>query len=338
MTDLALPVLLAVPLVLSFVLTALLRRYALARRMIDIPTSRSSHTQPTPRGGGAAIVAGFFVALWLADETSSLSWALAGGGGLVALIGFIDDHQHVAVRWRLLIHFAAAGVVAWLAPPFSAPAFLPAFPGLASLLLVAGVFFLVWMVNLYNFMDGIDGLASIEALCVLGCGAALLGLDHGADALPPLLLAAAVAGFLFWNWPRARIFMGDACSGFLGMAIGVFALFPPAGRGVFWIWMILAGVFICDASLTLARRAINGERIHEAHRQHAYQHAARRWGHFPVTLAVAVIDLCWLFPLAALAWFGKVPPVAALLVAYAPLVVLAYRFRAGQREVSSTSI
>jgi Fuc2NAc and GlcNAc transferase len=347
MTTLVLSGLLLFPFVCAFVLTAWLRRYALARRMIDIPNARSSHTVPTPRGGGAAIVIAFFAALMLlmsmersigeaAPPDPALLWALLGGGGLVAVVGFIDDHGHVAARWRLLAHFAAACLVAGLAR--NPLAGLLPFPELFALPVITAVFFLVWMVNLYNFMDGIDGLASIEALCVFGGGAALLGFDHGVEALPPLLLAAAVGGFLCWNWPRARIFMGDACSGFLGLALGVFALFTPAGNHGFWSWMILAGVFICDASFTLVRRAFNGEKVHQAHRSHAYQRAAQRWGHFPVTLAAAAINIGWLFPLAALAWTDTISPVLALFIAYAPLVALAGWLRAGQREMSPTPI
>ncbi|MDR2032788.1 MAG: glycosyltransferase family 4 protein [Azoarcus sp.] len=324
----------------SLGLTALLRRYALRRHLLDIPNARSSHTAPTPRGGGAAIVASLFAALAVAGYMdmlpAALVWTLMGAGGLVALAGLIDDHGHLAVRWRLLAHFIAAAACLHALPKH--PGLFGAAPppsGSALAFLVCGeALYLVWMLNLYNFMDGIDGLAGTEAICA-GLGGALLFLSGGAPdlAAAPFLLAAAAAGFLYWNWPPARIFMGDAGSGFLGFAFGVLslhaALHAPA---LFWGWMILLAVFICDASLTLARRAFAGARIHEAHRSHAYQHAARRWGHRSVTLAVAAINIFWLLPLALAAVPGHVPPTIALAAAYAPLLALAWTLDAGKDE------
>jgi Fuc2NAc and GlcNAc transferase len=186
-------------------------------------------------------------------------------------------------------------------------------------------------------MDGIDGLASLEALFVCGAGAVLFAMNgYAGDAIAPVFLAAAIAGFLFWNWPRARIFMGDACSGFLGLAIGSFAVFSPMWSKPFWAWVVLAAVFICDASFTLARRALGGERVYEAHRDHAYQHAAQRWGHLRVTLAVSAINVCWLWPLAAAIWTDRLPPLIAAPLAYAPLLALALWQRAGVRGVRET--
>ncbi|GHT80823.1 glycosyltransferase WbpL [Betaproteobacteria bacterium] len=327
---------------LAFILTAAMRAYAHSHQLIDVPGARSSHTAPTPRGGGLAIVVSFFfalIALLVHGDAPvpgpwNLSLALICGGGLVAGIGLIDDHGHVAAHWRLLVHLiAAVGVVASLESPqvFSLP---------TALGMVVEVVFLVWMVNLYNFMDGIDGLASLEAIFVCGAGALLFAIsDNSAAAAAPLLLTAAVIGFLFWNWPRARIFMGDACSGFLGFAIGSFALFsppwspllPPPPWQPLWAWVILAAVFIGDASFTLLRRALAGERIYEAHRDHAYQHAARRWGHVRVTLAVCAINLCWLWPLAMATGSGMLAPLIAVPLAYAPLLALAAWQRAGKR-------
>jgi Fuc2NAc and GlcNAc transferase len=327
----------------AFVLTAAMRAYAHSHQLIDVPGARSSHTVPTPRGGGLAIVVSFFVALivLIVNENAPVLWpwnmasALLIGGGLVALIGLIDDHGHVAARWRLLVHFiAAAGVAASLESPhfFALP---------AALTLMVEVLFLVWMVNLYNFMDGIDGLASLEAIFVCGAGALLFAMspEPSTATAVPILLTAAVIGFLFWNWPQARIFMGDACSGFLGFAIGTFALFSPQVIPIsdhhsgqpFWGWVVLAAVFIGDASFTLIRRALAGERIYEAHRDHAYQHAAKRWGHVRVTLAVSAINLCWLWPLAMGIVLGLLSPLIAVALAYAPLLALAVWQRAGKR-------
>ncbi|MDR0634755.1 MAG: glycosyltransferase family 4 protein [Azoarcus sp.] len=324
----------------SLALTALLRRYALRRRLLDVPNARSSHAAPTPRGGGLAIVASFVAALTVAGAAGllpiSLVGALALAGGIVAAVGFIDDHGHLAARWRLLAHFAAAAAALSILPEIPVPFGLSVPPAGAFLALLAlgEVFYLVWTLNLYNFMDGIDGIAAVEAICVC-LGGALVFLLGGAPLLAaaPLLLAAATAGFLRWNWPPARIFMGDAGSGFLGFTLGVLSLQAALlASAFFWSWTILLAVFISDASLTLARRARAGEKLHEAHSSHAYQHAARRWGHLRVTLATAAIDLFWLLPLALAVVLGWLHPAIATTTAYAPLLLLAWRLDAGTRK------
>jgi Fuc2NAc and GlcNAc transferase len=322
----------------SLLLTGLLRRYALARGLMDVPNIRSSHGVPTPRGGGVAIVAGFLAALLVLAAAGVLPWAavaaMAGGGGLVAVVGFVDDHGHLAAPWRLLAHFAAAGwVLAWLggAPPVALFGLAAADLGLVAIGLAA--LYLVWLLNLYNFMDGIDGIAAVEAICVCIGGAALYVLAGRPElVLTPLALASAVAGFLFWNFPPARIFMGDAGSGFLGMMLGALSLQAAwTAPELLWSWLILLGVFVVDATVTLARRLSRGERIYEAHRSHAYQHAARRAGrHLPVTLATAGINVLWLFPIALWVGTGAIDGGLGVLLGYAPLILLALRLRAGR--------
>lgn len=326
-------------LILSLLLTAGLRRYALARSVIDIPNARSSHTVPTPRGGGVAIVLTFLLVvvglMLLGVGQLSVLVALAGGGGLIAVIGFMDDHGHIAARWRLLGHFlAAAWMLGWMGglPP------LPLFGWSLDLGWLGGLLaavYLVWLLNLYNFMDGIDGIASVEAITACLSAAWLYWLA-GFDtvAVLPLLLAAAVAGFLFWNFPPAKIFMGDAGSGFIGIVLGGLSLqaawtSPP----MFWCWLILLGVFIVDATYTLVRRLLRGDKVYEAHRSHAYQFASRHYGkHLPVTLTVAAINLCWLLPIAFCVVHFGLDGALGVILAYVPLVVLAMRFRAGELE------
>lgn len=323
----------------SLLLTGALRRYALARSLMDIPNARSSHSVPTPRGGGVAIVLSFLAALPLLAIVDVLAWplmwALLGAGVWIAVVGFLDDHGHVAARWRLLAHFIGAGwALGWLGglPPLVIFGFDLELGWLGYVL---AALYLVWLLNLYNFMDGIDGIASVEAICVCLGGALLyLLLGEGAAALPPLLLAVAVAGFLFWNFPPARIFMGDAGSGFLGIALGVLSLQAAwVAPQLLWSWLILLGVFIVDATWTLFRRLLRGDRVYEAHRSHAYQYASRQFGkHLPVTLAVAALNLFWLLPIALWVGLGGVDGALGLLVAYLPLVWLAVRFKAGERE------
>jgi len=293
-------------LLVSCWLTGALRRYALRTQLLDLPNARSSHSRPTPRGGGLAIVVSFNLALLV-------SWWLGA----------------VAPEF-----VAAAGIVAlwWLGGFPALP--LPGLElGFGWLGIPLGVLCIVWLLNLYNFMDGIDGIAGVEAVTV-AAGAALLLWVRGDAAMAGVLvlLAAAVLGFLAWNWPPARIFMGDVGSAYLGFVLGVMALATSAeGPLNLWVWLILLAVFITDATVTLLRRLLRGERWYEAHRTHAYQHAARRFGsHRKVTLAVGALNVLWLLPLAGVAcalpgygWWLAV-------VAYLPLLLLAVKFGAGQ--------
>ncbi|MDH1281222.1 glycosyltransferase family 4 protein [Pseudomonas chengduensis] len=323
----------------SLLLTGALRRYALARSLMDVPNARSSHSVPTPRGGGVAIVLSFLAALPLLAVVGVLPWpvlwALMGAGAWVAVVGFLDDHGHIAARWRLLAHFiGAAWALGWLGGLPSLAVF--GFDlELGWLGYVLAAFYLVWLLNLYNFMDGIDGIASVEAISVCLGGALLYALLGEPAAIgAPLLLAVAVAGFLFWNFPPARIFMGDAGSGFLGIALGVLSLQAAwIAPQLLWSWLILLGVFTVDATWTLFRRLLRGDKVYEAHRSHAYQYASRRFGnHLPVTLAVLGINLLWLLPIALWVGLGGLDGLLGLLVAYLPLVVLAVKFKAGERE------
>lgn len=324
---------------LSFVLTAALRRYALAHSIIDVPIARSSHSVPTPRGGGVAIVVSFLIALpllgWAEEVSFDTLMAAGGAGALVAVIGFMDDHGHIAARWRLLGHFCASvWALYWLGGLPEVTLFgMTVDAGWSGGVLAA--FYLVWMLNLYNFMDGIDGIASVEAICVcLGMGLLCALSGHTGLVLLPLVLAVAVAGFLCWNFPPARIFMGDAGSGFLGIILGVFSLQAAwASSQLLWAWLILLGVFIVDATFTLTRRLLRGDKVYEAHRSHAYQFASRRYGrHLPVTLAVAGLNLFWLLPVAACVVLLGVDGAVGVVVAYVPLVALALKFHAGELE------
>lgn len=321
----------------SLGLCAAARWYAVRGGVMDHPTTRSSHEQPTPRGGGLGFVVAYLAALPALHEarllTFELMTALIWAGIAVSAIGFADDHRHVPARYRLLVHVLAASWLAyWLGVPSASEVFGPEVSWPAWLSTVLVVLCVLWIVNLYNFMDGIDGLASVEAVTA-GLGAALLAyLAHPAETLwiLPLFLAAAVAGFLPLNLPPARIFMGDVGSGFLGVSLAALAVDSLSrAPSLFWSWMILLAVFVVDATITLIRRLTRRERIYDAHRSHAYQHAARRFGHRAVTVAVGAVNLLWLLPIAWLVSSSRLHATAGLLVAYVPLLAAAIHFRAG---------
>lgn len=329
-------------LVLSLLLTAGLRWYARAFSIIDIPNARSSHTVPTPRGGGVAIVLTFLGSLpLLALEAAEAAVplvemvAIGGAGALIAVIGFMDDRRHIAARWRLLGHFAAAAwMLYWLdgLPPLQMFGYDLDLDWFGCLLAVV---YCVWMLNLYNFMDGIDGIATVEAVTACLCMVLLSVLADAPRLIPlPLLLAAATLGFMYWNFPAAKIFMGDAGSGFLGIVLAGLSLQAAwASPQLFWCWLILLGVFVVDATVTLMRRLLRGERVYEAHRSHAYQFATRHYGkHLPVTLAVAALNLFWLLPVALCVVVLGLDGVWGVAIAYLPLVFLAVRWRAGELE------
>lgn len=336
MTDLLLPMLSAF--IVALVMTGLVRRYALARRLVDVPNARSSHQLSTPRGGGLAIVVGFACILVVQAvggraDTQLLIAVLPAVLG-VAAVGFMDDHQHVAARVRIAVHVVA---IAWALYWIGGPLAIPWPSGVLSIgwpVKLLAMLAMVWFLNLFNFMDGIDGIAASEAIFI-ACSGAWLATTSGqigvASAL--LILAAAVLGFLAWNWPPAKIFMGDVGSGFLGAALGILGYAAAfADNLTLWSWVILVAVFVADATTTLIRRFVRRDRWYEAHRSHAYQRAARRWGHLRVTVAVVLINLLWLLPMALLALAAPSSGVFIALLAYMPLLGLAAWLGAGTAE------
>jgi Fuc2NAc and GlcNAc transferase len=324
----------------AFVLVLLGTRYyieyARANGVLDVPNERSSHSAPTPRGGGltiaAATVVGLIV-LWGSETVGTRALiGVLGGGVVVGGIGFLDDRRSVGAGWRLLSQFfAAAWLIWWLgdgALPATHPTLGYGVPGDLLALL-----FVVWFINLTNFMDGIDGLAGAETASVsLGvCVLAVFAATPRSSLAQVVVLGSASVGFLMWNWPPAKVFMGDVGSSFLGFMLAAIAL--QTGRGsmnLFWGFVILAGVFVVDATWTLLRRMLRGERFFQAHRSHAYQHAADRTGsHRTVTLAVLGINMLWLLPLSVLTVTDVLTPVSGIIIAYAPLVGVAILLGAG---------
>jgi Fuc2NAc and GlcNAc transferase len=308
----------------AWAVTWAVRHDAIRREVLDHPNERSSHDVPTPRGGGVAIVvvavtaeAALWYIGWLSREAAL---ALVVGGLAVAAIGWREDHEQAKERGgvqkeaggvpaslRAAVHFAAAAwALFWLGG-------LPELRyGAASVPLgivgaVLAAFGIVWSTNLYNFMDGIDGIAGAEAVtCGLFGGLLLLATGERGLAGAAFAVAAASAGFLAWNWHPARIFMGDAGSYFLGFSFAVLAVASErAGSVPLLAWMLLLGVFVFDATATLLRRARRGERWHQAHRSHAYQRAApRRADHPRVVGVVAAVNVL----LTSLAWLGSFRP------------------------------
>lgn len=324
----------------SILITTLVRKYAIRTQLLDHPNDRSSHTQVTPRGGGISIVLVSLLStfvLWITEAIDTdLAIAFIGGGIGVAGIGLADDRTAVPVAIRFVVHVAAAvWATYWIGglPPIQVGTRLIDI-GLAGDAL--SVVALVWALNLFNFMDGIDGLAGSEAAFItLGAAVILyyLHLSPGVAALAGCVGLASL-GFLAWNWPPARVFMGDVGSGFLGYAVGVLALADAQVHSVAVpVWLILGAVFLLDATITLLRRLLRGEKVYQAHRSHAYQRLARRWNsHQHVTLAVLSVNLLWLLPCAFFAVLHGELAGWTVFAALTPVAVLAIISGAGLRD------
>lgn len=277
----AVPSLIAVilPFLTAVAGTEIVRQYALRSSMLDIPNERSSHVVPTPRGGGIAIaltVLGAMPVFWrvLPDQR----WAVCGllvSGLLVAGIGFLDDRYGLSARVRVVVHFTAAS---WLLFCVGGDIRMELWSiNMSRISMPVFAIGLVWCTNLFNFMDGIDGFAGAQAF-VASITVATIGLVHGDSLLTGVMLVAAgaSAGFLFWNWPPAKIFMGDCGSGFLGFLFGAIVIIGLAkGSVTLASGMMVMPVFVIDATLTLLRRIVTGEPWYKPHRSHAYQLATQ---------------------------------------------------------------
>ncbi len=320
----------------SFLLTGAVRGWSASGGLpLDVPIARSSHDQAMPTAGGIAIALLFLAyagAYRLEGSLPLRDFIALAGTAWVALLGLCDDIWKLSLSARLTAQFAAAAwALLWLGvpPPIDGALFVIDNPWLLGALAVPA---LVWLVNLYNFMDGIDGLAASQ-LVFVGVMAYLIALAADDAVLGQLGagLAAAALGFLVWNWPPARIFMGDVGSNFSGFALGVLALLSLSENSTtVWTWLLLLGVFVVDTGVTLFRRVGGGEKWFEGHRSHAYQHAASRYGgHRRVTLAVLAINCCWLAPLA---WWSAIRPewgMPLALLGLTPLIALALWLDAG---------
>jgi Fuc2NAc and GlcNAc transferase len=275
---------------LSFTLTYFIKNYAIKQSLVDIPNDRSSHTVATPHGGGIAIALTWFVGLiylyFNGQIESNLFYALMVGI-IISVVSYFDDLFELSAKFRLLAQTLVAAIVLY---------FLGGLENLNFAIfnldnqIITNIFaflLIVWFINLYNFLDGIDGYAGSEAIFLGIAGFLLFGGAHF------LVLIAAVFGFLVWNWHKAKIFMGDVGSTLLGYNVAIFTIYyANSASENLWIWIVLFGLFWFDATLTLLRRKLNGEKLSQAHRKHAYQRLTQAgWSHSKVTLYALVINI-----------------------------------------------
>lgn len=327
-----------ISLVASYWLTHQYRKYALAKGIIDQPNQRSSHTLPTPRGGGISIVITCSLLIITGVLTGQLDArtgaAFLLSGSMVAIVGLMDDHKHLSGVIRLSVHLLASLCGLLLLPELPNLAFLGTEIHTNGAGLLIAAITLAWLINLYNFMDGIDGIAATEAIATLVGAALILSLHTYHQWHLLVVFTAPLIGFLIWNWSPAKIFMGDGSSGYLGITLGLTASYlastTPANL---WCWAILLGVFIVDSSWTLSARVLTGQQWHQPHRSHCYQILARKFeSHAIISTGTGVITLFWLTPIAATASFHPEQGYLLLIAAYSPLCYLCARNRAGKRN------
>ncbi len=322
----------AIVAVASWLATRIVLAWLEQRAILDRPNERSSHSRPTPRGGGIAVTAvllvGGAVLALLKPETGAEPWIVLGGTALLALLSWLDDLMDISAGLRFCVHILVV-TVALIALPADAMVFQGLLPTWLDRI-AAGLLWL-WFINLYNFMDGIDGMTGVETI-TLGLG--LFALALMAPGLIDmigwmgLIAAAAACGFLLWNWHPARLFLGDVGSVPLGFLLG-WLLLEAAAAGQWAAALILPLYYLADATITLGRRALRGEKVWRAHREHFYQRPiAQGWPHDRIMLRIAAANVALIIlALCAVAGF-VVPALSAAAVVVA--LLLAWLARAGR--------
>lgn len=291
------------------------RIWSLGKDVVDVPNERSSHHEPTPRGGGIVIVATVLGLLaisqfWL-DRGVPIAYFV--GAILIAVISWLDDLSGVRFWWRLAVHLVAAALVIWGLGSWDL-LWIPLVGNTATgyFGIALTVIWIVWLTNAFNFMDGIDGIAGVQALTA-GAGWAVLGAFYG-DWLITIvggLIAASAAGFLLHNWQPAKVFMGDVGSAFLGLTFAVIPLLAANSRAgddfgplLPVIAILMVWLFVFDSILTFLRRLLNRERVWRPHRKHLYQRMViNGWSHQTVSLLYGVVSA--LIVTAVVLWAGS---------------------------------
>jgi Fuc2NAc and GlcNAc transferase len=306
--------------------TRLVRDWARRRNVVDHPGGHHAHATPTPRGGGLAIVVTVLTGVAIGGAAGwvrpSLTAALIIGGVAVAIISWLEDVYRLPKMLRFVVHTVAAGGALACLGGVGHVSVGPSIHqlGVAGNLVV--IAFMVWLTNLYNFMDGADGFAAVEAVMV-ALGGALLMTIHAEALYLALILAAAALGFLYWNRPPATVFMGDVGSCFIGFYFGVLVIDAKTSAGMpMTAWVIMLGVFVTDATLTLIWRALSGRPWTEGHRTHAYQRLLKAgWTDRQLLVPLAILNLA----LVGLAWaITRLPTTLGQLLLIGPVMTGLY--------------
>lgn len=283
--------------IFSFVSTFYIKNYAVKKSLVAEVNERSSHTVPTPHGGGIAISVTWFIGLiylYFTNQIESTLFFTLLMGFVISIVGFFDDIYDLSPKIRLFVQSSVAIMSIFIIGGLDSITF-----GIFSIenQLITNLFaflLIVWFINLTNFIDGINGYVGSEFVFLSISGLILFGGAHFG------ILAVSVLGFLYWNWNKAKIFMGDGGSTLLGYNIAIFTLYYTNQESTnLWIWITLFGVFWFDATLTLIRRKLNGEKLSQAHKKHAYQRLIQSgWSHYKVTnwsILINIILFCFVY-------------------------------------------
>lgn len=301
-------------LLISFLGTGMIRNVALKYKVIDIPVKRSSHSVPTPRGGGIAIVISWYIgisALFILGRLEKHIYMALMTGVLLGIIGFLDDLYSLKPSMRLVIQLITTLVALFFLDEYhlnfnSLNAFI-----VNVLQLAVTIIGIIWFINLFNFLDGIDAYASLETIFIAA------GIYFFVRDPILLILIFSVLGFLYWNWPKARIFMGDIGSTQLGFVVIILGIYYHKTTDFHIVyWLMLTSIFWFDATLTLIRRLINREKLSTAHKKHAYQRIVQAgFSHLKTDLYALIINAIILsVVLISYYWKALIIPGIALIV------------------------
>ncbi len=324
--------------VATLLITRALIQFSNKMGMIDTPNIRSSHELPTPKGGGLAFFTVFtLITVWFHffyPNYRPIVTPLLYGGPCVVILGWLDDRYSLPALLRLLVHFVVAFLIyALVTQWFKIDLDISFLPDLLWVNALFCVLFIAWFINLYNFMDGADGLSSSTAIAA-SILMAVVSIIHNAPeiAMVYCLIAYTVSGFLFYNWSPARIFMGDTGSYFLGFLFASLALISKAYADVsFYSHIIIFGFFIFDATYVLCRRALRGEPIFRAHKMFVFHKLLEKgWSHRKISALYSMTVVLWLFPLSNLASIYDDYGMIIVVIAYLPLLMFAIYNKAGE--------
>jgi len=315
----------------SIVLVFLYKKIAIRLSILASPNYRSLHNFPIPKGGGFVFAIIFIVTISIFNLVGELSenffFIFVYGAGVATFFGIIDDINNIKAKKKIIIHIMLSF---WIIYCIDLWNFLK-FDLIINICIISFVsFLLVWLINAYNFIDGIDGMAASGAIFISLTLASILLLNDGPYQIVCILLVLAVSigGFIIFNWPPASLFMGDAGSIFLGYIFGALLLLTVINGDLsIWTWLIVFGYFFADTFVTQIIRVIYVNKWWHAHRSHAYQNLARITGsHLKVTLGVLIYNIFWILPLTFWSVIKPETAIFATILAISPGIIFSFKF------------
>ena len=288
----------------SVITTSVIRYFSIKNNFLDIPNDRSSHLAPIPKGGGISIIGTLIftivILFYYKMVASEFVISMTIGLVIVSVVALVDDYKNLSPMIRVIIYIISAAFSLFMIGGLDSVSINNHSYNLSYIGYFLGVLFLVWLTNLYNFMDGTDGFAAIQTISVSIFCFFLFYLSNNVPFFIILLcLTSTTIGFLYWNWSPAKIFMGDVGSCGIGFFFGLFSIYTERAEIIsITVWLIILSPFIGDATLTLLKRIINNEKWYEAHNSHAYQILHQSGlSHSRLALNLLFINICLIWPL-----------------------------------------